>query len=106
VEKPATSTFEELDRLLRRAQEAGRYLIEDHNYVFNHAPREILKRIESGEFGAVTHVEVLICLDILAPGGHADKQHVIARFDVLDDIGVILGAKIAVTKAGDFEPRV
>src|SRR6185369_11713423 len=65
VEKPATSTFEELDTLVRRAQESDRHLVEDYNYVFNHAPQEILRRIGFGQFGAVTHVEVLICLDIL-----------------------------------------
>jgi predicted dehydrogenase len=74
VEKPATSTFEELQMLARRAQEVGRHLIEDHNYVFNHAPQEILRRIKSGQFGAVTHVEVLICLDILGPSGFADPN--------------------------------
>ena len=74
VEKPATATFEELERLVRRAQEGGRHLIEDHNYVFNHAPQEILRRIGTGEFGAVTHVEVLICLDILGPNGFADPN--------------------------------
>jgi predicted dehydrogenase len=74
VEKPATSTFEELDTLVRRAQEAGRHLVEDYNYVFNQAPRKILRRIDSGEFGAVTHVEVIICLDILGPGGFADPN--------------------------------
>jgi predicted dehydrogenase len=74
VEKPATSSFNELGMLLQRAEEAGRYLIEDHNYVFNRAPQEILRRIESGEFGAVTHVEVVICLDILGPGGFADPN--------------------------------
>src|SRR5262249_5956788 len=35
-------------------------------YLFNPAPREILRRIESGEFGSVVHVEAMICLDILA----------------------------------------
>jgi predicted dehydrogenase len=60
VEKPATSTFEELETLARRAQEVVRHLVEDHNYVFNHAPQEILRRIESGQFRAVTHVEVLL----------------------------------------------
>jgi hypothetical protein len=45
VEKPATSTFEELEMLVGRAQEAGRHLVEDHNYVFNHAPQEILRRM-------------------------------------------------------------
>jgi predicted dehydrogenase len=74
VEKPATSTFEELGELAKRAKEVGRHLVEDYNYLFNHAPREILRRIESGQFGAVTHVEVLICLDILGPGGFADPN--------------------------------
>ena len=74
VEKPATPAFEQLEMLVRRAQHSGRLFVEDYNYVFNHAPREILRRIESGEFGAVTHVEVLICLDILGPDGFADPN--------------------------------
>jgi predicted dehydrogenase len=74
VEKPATSTFEELKTLVRRAQDADRHLVEDHNYAFNNAPQEILRRIETGQFGAVTHVEVLICLDILGPEGFADPN--------------------------------
>ncbi len=74
VEKPATTTFEELGTLLQRAQEKGLALTEDHNYVFNRAPQEILRRIESGEFGAVTHVEALICLDLFGPGGFADPN--------------------------------
>jgi predicted dehydrogenase len=74
LEKPATPTFEELETLLRCAQEAGRHLIEDYNYVFNQAPQEILERIECGELGTVTHVEVFICLDILGPGGFADPN--------------------------------
>lgn len=74
VEKPATSTFGELETLAQRAQEAGRHLVEDYNYVFNHAPQKILQCISSGRFGAVTHVEVLICLDILGPDGFADPN--------------------------------
>jgi len=74
VEKPATQTFEELDRLVGRAQNAGCHLIEDYNYLFNQASREILRRIDCGEFGAVTHVEILICLDILGPSGFADPN--------------------------------
>src|SRR5262249_8365128 len=74
VEKPATPTFEELQALVRRAQEANRRLVEDHNYVFNNAPQEILRRIESGQFGLVTHVELFICLDILGPNGFADAN--------------------------------
>lgn len=74
VEKPAAPTLEELKTLVRRAQKAGCHLVEDYNYIFNRAPQKILRRIESGEFGAVTHVEVLICLDILGPGGFADPN--------------------------------
>jgi predicted dehydrogenase len=74
VEKPATPTFEELEKLVRRAEGASRHLVEDYNYVFNHATQDILRRIEIGEFGAVTHVEVLICLDILAPVSFADPN--------------------------------
>jgi predicted dehydrogenase len=74
VEKPATSTFDELETLLRRAQETDRHLIEDYNYIFNQAPQKILRSIESGQFGAVTHVEILICLDILGPSGFADPN--------------------------------
>jgi predicted dehydrogenase len=68
VEKPATVTFAELELLLGRASDLGRVVVEDYNYLFNAAPRAILDLIASGEFGAVTHVEVLICLDILGKG--------------------------------------
>lgn len=74
VEKPATSTFEELDVMSRRAKELGRVLVEDHNMTWNKAPREILRRIESGEFGEVTHVDAMLCLDILGPEGFADPN--------------------------------
>jgi predicted dehydrogenase len=74
VEKPATPALGQLETLVKRAQDSGRHFVEDYNYVFNQAPREILRRIESGEFGAVTHVEVLICLDILGSDGFADPN--------------------------------
>ena len=68
LEKPATETLAELETLLRRAGETGKLLVENQNYLFNRATREIAARIESGEFGAVIHVEVFICLGITAPG--------------------------------------
>ena len=68
VEKPATETFDELDRLLSHATERDRVVIEDYNYLFNDSTRKIFALMASGEFGAVTHVEVLICLDILGKG--------------------------------------
>jgi predicted dehydrogenase len=73
VEKPVTPTLAELEALAARAAERGRALVEDHNYVFNSAPQEILRRIATGELGAVVHVEVLICLDISGPGGFGDQ---------------------------------
>jgi predicted dehydrogenase len=74
IEKPVTPTCEEAEMLVRRAQEVGRHLVEDYNYLFNRAPQKILQRIESGEFGAAMHVEVLICLDILGPDGFSDPN--------------------------------
>jgi len=74
LEKPATTTFEDTQTLVQRARELGRAVVEDYNYLFNRAPREILSRVESGEFGAVVHVDVAICLDILGPGGFADPN--------------------------------
>lgn len=69
LEKPATATLQELEALLGRARDRNRTLVEDYNYLFNSAPREILRRMESGELGQVVHVDVLICLDIASPGG-------------------------------------
>lgn len=74
VEKPVAATLTEVETLVRHARQSGLQLIEDYNYVFNQAPQEILRRIASGEFGAVVHVEVLISLDILGPTGFADPN--------------------------------
>lgn len=74
VEKPATTNLEELEALARRAEATGRALVEDYNYLFNSAPLQILERLRSGAFGAVLHVEVMINLDILGPGGFADPN--------------------------------
>lgn len=68
VEKPATVHYDDLLTLTKHAKAQGRVLLEDYNYVFNEQVRKILGLVGSGEFGAVTHVEVFICLDILAPG--------------------------------------
>lgn len=68
LEKPATATFDELAALVDRAAARDRALIEDYNYLFNRATRRIVGLIESGAFGAVTHVEVFLCLEILGEG--------------------------------------
>jgi len=74
VEKPATVKFAELEELTRCASSRGLALIEDYNYVFNHATREIEKWIEDGTLGAVVHVDVLISLSLFGPGGFADAN--------------------------------
>src|SRR5262249_36547626 len=70
----AASTLGELTDLLDRARTRQRLLVEDYNYLFNHAIREIDRRVVAGDFGAVVHVEVLVCLDILGPSGFADPN--------------------------------
>ncbi len=74
VEKPITETFAQVDELLRLGATHRRAVVEDFNYLYNTAPREILAKVDSGEFGAVVHVEAMICLDILGPGGFADPN--------------------------------
>lgn len=74
VEKPATSTLEEVEGLARQAHAQGRALVEDYNYLFNRGPLEILRKVESGEFGEVVHVEATLCLAILGPEGFADPN--------------------------------
>jgi predicted dehydrogenase len=74
LEKPATATLGELESLARRASEVKRALIEDYNYLFSRATREIRERVESGALGAVVHVDVAIHLDILGPSGFADPN--------------------------------
>ena len=71
LEKPATVTFDQLTHLVDHAQAKGRALVEDYNYLYNGATRQILGLIESGEFGEVTHVEVFLCLDILGEGARS-----------------------------------
>lgn len=94
LEKPATSTLDELDCLVARARQKGLSLVEDYNYVFNRAPQEILRRIATGELGGVVHVDVFIALDILGPSGFADPN---APHDAL----VLAGGAIA-----DFLPHL
>jgi predicted dehydrogenase len=69
VEKPATEDFSQLGELDRMAAASGLMLTENHNYVFNRQTQEILHRVQSGVFGLVMHVDVMICLDIITPGG-------------------------------------
>jgi predicted dehydrogenase len=68
VEKPLTTSLEESMRLIDFATSSRLHLMEDYNYVFNSPVQRTLRAIDSGEFGAVVHVEIDVCHDILAPG--------------------------------------
>lgn len=68
VEKPITTTFDELKILQQLAVTKNRVLIEDYNYLFNREVRRIQELIRNSDFGTVVHVEVMICLNILADG--------------------------------------
>ncbi len=74
VEKPVTTTFAELEQLARYASEHRLSITEDHNYVFNHATREIARWIDTGTLGTVVHVEVMMSLNLFGPGGFADPN--------------------------------
>jgi predicted dehydrogenase len=68
VEKPATAHFEDLLALKKLAEEKNLVLIEDYNCVFNEPVQRVLGLVRSGEFGEVTHVEAMICLNLLGKG--------------------------------------
>lgn len=68
VEKPATLQMDHLSELVSLADQKDRWLIEDHNYLFNHDIQEMLSLLESGELGEVRHVDIQICLDLFGPG--------------------------------------
>jgi predicted dehydrogenase len=68
VEKPATATFEELNILIKKANDRGYFMIENQNYLFNYQVVKIADLIESGQFGEITHLEAFLCLDILGSG--------------------------------------
>ena len=75
VEKPATVKFAELEELVRCASANGLSVIEDYNYLFNHATREIAKWTQDGTLGDVVHVDVMIALNLFGPGGFADANN-------------------------------
>ena len=68
VEKPITTTHEQIAVLIRSASEQERVLIEDYNYLYNPPIQRILELVGSGELGEVVDVEVSICVNILAEG--------------------------------------
>ena len=78
VEKPITLEYEQFSELKALAEQRNRWLIEDHNYQFNHSVQEMLKLATTGALGEVRHVDVQVCLDLFAAGSRfadADLPH-------------------------------
>ena len=68
VEKPVTTDAAQLDQLLDVAKSAGRFVLEDQNYLFNRTVQRVLQWVDSGAMGQVIHVEVNCFLDISGEG--------------------------------------
>ncbi len=64
VEKPITPTWDDWVGLRSQAEDVQRWVIEDHNYLFNRPVRKLVDLIDTGSFGDVVHVDVTFCLNL------------------------------------------
>ena len=67
VEKPITTSLDELGRLCDIARRCNRVLVEDHNYLFNTTIQRIRNLVDTGQAGHVVHVDAVICLNLTGP---------------------------------------
>ncbi len=74
VEKPVAPTHDEFEKLWELSQEAGRQLIEDHNYRFNREIQKLESLVAEGSIGEIRGVDVHMTLDIRAGGRYADEN--------------------------------
>jgi predicted dehydrogenase len=95
LEKPATLNFEEFTALKALAEEKGKRLIEDYNYLFNEPVRRLLEQVDKGELGEVAHVEVHLCLNVL------DKDYPAVDPNIHNPVLDLTGGVIA-----DFLPHL
>ena len=68
VEKPIAPDLRALDELIGLADRQQRWLLEDHNYLWNHEMLRLREDIAAGAFGEIVHVDIDIGLDLFAPG--------------------------------------
>jgi predicted dehydrogenase len=68
IEKPITTSQDDLDALLSLAKERELHVIEDHNYLFNREIQQLLAYAADGSLGEVAHVEVGVALAVLGEG--------------------------------------
>jgi predicted dehydrogenase len=95
LEKPATVRFEEFTALRALAEQKGKRLIEDYNYLFNEPVRRLLDQLKAGELGEVVHVEVHLCLNVL------DKDYPAVDPNIHNPVLDLTGGVIA-----DFLPHL
>lgn len=67
VEKPVSVSRGDWQRLRNKAQASGRVLVEDHNFLFDPAVRQVRDLIEQGDVGEVRHIDVRFVQGISSP---------------------------------------
>jgi predicted dehydrogenase len=73
VEKPLALSRSDAEALLDLAEARGRWLIEDHNYLFSPAVQSLLETAARGDLGQCVQVDVLFAVNPLGPGSrHGD----------------------------------
>jgi predicted dehydrogenase len=102
VEKPAAPAYADVEALVARARRNGRNLVEDYNYLFNPPVRRLCQLVESGQVGAVVHVEVLLSVDLGRSSGVTDYVTHLASL-----VHAFVGPhrRVAVTRRDDRELR-
>ena len=67
-EKPLGADRTETADLLAAADAAGRRLVENHNYLFNDEILDVAGRIDRGDIGTVTEIDIRLALGLRADG--------------------------------------
>jgi len=67
-EKPIASNASEAERMAEAAQRTGRVLVEAFHWRYHPLATRMRAIIDSGELGAIRHVEAHMCIPLLLPG--------------------------------------
>jgi predicted dehydrogenase len=65
-EKPMTANASDTAKLLKRAREDGKVLVESRNYLFNDIIIRVRELIASGRLGPVIEIDLMLSLDFLS----------------------------------------
>jgi predicted dehydrogenase len=67
-EKPIASNAEEAERMAKAAVEADRILVEAFHYRYHPLAARLKEIVDSGELGAIEHIEAHLCVPLPLPG--------------------------------------